>query len=71
MSKIEKIKERYFRKVIAHPEGAIVHHGDCMIYGLKGVCTRGLLHDLAPLSNPEAVYPQYWSDIDIEWSKDN
>ena len=35
--------EPWFRAVIGHPEGAVVHNGDCRIYALGPVCTCGLL----------------------------
>jgi hypothetical protein len=42
----EEIERRYRRKVIAHPEGIITHHGDCQIYrAIKPICNCGLLHD--------------------------
>jgi hypothetical protein len=37
--------QRYFRKTQAHPEGSVVHHGDCAFFCIK-VCTCGLHHDL-------------------------
>lgn len=41
----DKIISTYKRKVIAHPEGAVVHMGDCGIYNsFLGVCTCGLHH---------------------------
>jgi hypothetical protein len=46
---IENLKKRYFRKVIAYPEGIITHDGDCWIYSFLGVCNCGLIHDLLPL----------------------
>ena len=41
----EPFHQRYFRKVVAYPEGAIVHHGDCSFFNID-ICTCGLLHDL-------------------------
>ncbi len=57
---IQRIKDRYFRKVIAHPEGAIVHYGDCHIYG-NYVCHCGLHADLQWIDYEEAIklYPKY------------
>lgn len=40
-----RIHQRYFRKVMAHPEGAIVHHGDCEFFSVF-MCSCGLLADL-------------------------
>jgi hypothetical protein len=37
--------QRYFRKTPAHPDGSVVHHGDCDFFSIK-VCTCGLHHDL-------------------------
>lgn len=54
----ERIKARYFRPVIAHPEGAVVHHGDCNVYTQK-ICTCGLLHDLLPVMSAGEIYPKF------------
>ncbi|MHA1590943.1 MAG: hypothetical protein ACTSUP_00400 [Candidatus Heimdallarchaeaceae archaeon] len=61
---VNRIEKRYFRKTVEHPEGAVVHHGDCLIYSEKNVCTCGLHHDLLPLSKEliNEVYPEYWSE---------
>lgn len=40
-----KLFLRYHRRVQAHPDGEILHHGDCEIFRVK-ICTCGLLHDL-------------------------
>lgn len=59
-------KERYFRKVIARPEGGVEHYGDCDIHALSGICTCGLLKDLEPLGEEAlAIYP----DFDEHYSK--
>jgi len=56
----EEIERRYKRKVISHPEGAIVHNGDCDIYNMYlGVCTCGLRHMLLPTGLIEELYPMY------------
>ena len=58
----EEIIIRYKRKVMAHPDGAVVHNGDCGIYDASlGVCTCGLHHMLlsAPSEVVEELYPQY------------
>ena len=59
-----KIGERYFRRVIAHPQGAIVHHGDCFIYSETHLCTCGLHHDLIILPDNiiEEIYPEFWHE---------
>jgi hypothetical protein len=54
--------QQFFRKVIAHPKGAIVHHGDCSIHRVN-VCDCGLLHNLRPLSFPEKFYESYWDEV--------
>ena len=51
---LETIRDRYFRPVIAHPDGHLNHHGDCETHRAMDVynyapCTCGLLHDLKPL----------------------
>ncbi len=61
----DRIKNRYFRKVIAYPDGAVVHYGDCRIFGNNGICTCGLLLDLIPTKDPESIYPKFWE----EWYK--
>ena len=60
------IHSRYFRKVIAYPEGAIVHHGDCWVFS-TGVCTCGLLHDLLVIPKPERLYPRYLKEQGKQW----
>ncbi len=52
-----KILHRYFRRTKAHPEGAVVHHGDCDFFNIK-ICTCGLHHDLKAAS-PELVSDRY------------
>ena len=44
--------KRYFRDVMAFPEGAVVHDGDCRVFSY-GVCTCGLLHTLLPMHNQD------------------
>jgi len=68
MNKAEKrIRDRYFRPVIAHPEGAIVHHGDCGRYNFTRICTCGLHHDLQPMDPElrEKLYPKFWDEWGI------
>lgn len=59
---------RYFRKVIAHPDGAIVHHADCHIYSCIGICTCGLHHDLMPLDEDTVIklYPKVKDEVTRE-----
>ena len=61
---IVAIRARYFRVVIAHPEGAVVHHGDCNFFDHCHVCTCGLLHDLNYLGAEiaAAIYPTFWKE---------
>lgn len=64
---IARIKERYKRVVIAYPEGAIVHHGDCGIYDAElHICTCGLHHDLLPLPSEDIkeLYPEFFNEGD-------
>lgn len=42
-----RILQRYFRKTKAHPDGGVVHHGDCDFFSIR-ICTCGLHHDLRP-----------------------
>lgn len=57
----DRIKNRYFRKVMAHPEGAVVHDGDCSIWRSLKVCTCGLIHDLMwiDFKTAEEIYPKF------------
>ena len=65
-----RLKDRYFRPVIAYPDGYLTHHGDCdihrslMIYG-TAPCTCGFLHDLQALpgSIADKLYPERWHDL--------
>ena len=65
MDYIERIKDRYRRKVIAHPEGTICHDGDCRKWDI-GICTCGLLHDLISIIGDEdkidELYPEFWKE---------
>jgi len=55
-----RLRERYFRKTTASPEGAFGHHGDCEVFRVD-ICTCGFLHDLLPLApDTEALYPDFW-----------
>ena len=57
-----RILDRFFRKVIAHAEGAVVHDGDCLFHD-KRVCTCGLLHALLPAVDPDTLYPRFGEDF--------
>ena len=69
MDQAQEIKRRYFRQVIGHPDGAIVHHGDCEIYavydGMMGHCDCGLHHDLQILGDERVteLYPKYYDEL--------
>jgi len=53
---------RYFRKTIAHPNGSIVHDGDCRFFDIK-ICTCGLLHELLPMHDyQEKYYEKFWEE---------
>lgn len=60
--RVQEIKDRYFRSVIAHPEGAIVHFGDCWWYCCQ-ICNCGLHSDLAYLGLNDGaameLYPKF------------
>ena len=69
ISQLKIIKDRYFRPVIARPEGLVVHHGDCETHRAIDIycyapCTCGLLHDLKPLDGKlaEKLNPNYFED---------
>ncbi len=64
---------RYFRRVIAHPNGALVHNGDCRFSDVC-ICTCGLLDALRIRSEPRALFPQFeahemFQSNAIEWLK--
>lgn len=48
-----RIKQRYFRPVIACSTGIVTHFGDCKIYTHSKVCTCGLHMDLDVLQNEQ------------------
>lgn len=62
-AQIAALKERYFRKVIAYPEGAIVHFGDCWYYACQ-ICSCGLHADLEwlPDDAAEKLYPKFMDE---------
>ena len=67
MTAKERIIQRYKRAVMAHPEGAVVHHGDCSIYATEiQICTCGLHHDLMPLSEEDIneLYPKFYEEFE-------
>lgn len=54
-----QIMQRYFRKTMAHTEGAVLHKGDCDVFTIK-ICTCGLHDDLqkAKADFVEEHYPK-------------
>lgn len=58
--------QRYFRKTIAHPEGSVVHHGDCDFWSIK-ICTCGLHHDLMVLDPGKQT--EHYPLFDVERSE--
>ncbi len=60
--RVAGIHTRYFRKVMAHPVGAIVHDGDCNFFS-RDICTCGLLHELTWLCEPVKVFAEYWQQL--------
>lgn len=65
MSKEEKrIRDRYFRKTRAHPEGSVTHHGDCDFFSIK-ICTCGMLHDLSGSPGlASSLYPLFSEEME-------
>lgn len=68
-SRLEQIRDRYFRAVIAHPEGHLVHFGDCETHRAMEMykyapCTCGLLHDLRYIDHSLAmkIFPNMEKD---------
>ena len=68
-----KIKDRYFRPVIAFPDGHLCHHASCSIhrsidiYG-TAACTCGFLHDLRVVKDTirDKLHPTYWDESRLE-----
>jgi hypothetical protein len=67
-TRLEAIRDRYYRPNTKHPEGDLVHHGDCETHRSMEVyryapCTCGLLHDLKILGDMALrLYPQMYED---------
>jgi len=53
---------RYFRQVMAFPEGAVVHDGDCKHFSF-GICTCGLLHQLMLMTERMKYYSKFYDDL--------
>jgi hypothetical protein len=65
MSIRDEIIRIFKRNVIAYPDGAVVHMGDCNIYSAElGVCSCGLHHWLmiAPSEVIEELYPDFMEE---------
>ena len=69
-ARLLRLKDRYFRSVIAFPEGHLTHHGDCSIHRAIDVygtaaCTCGFLHDLRimPESITTKLYPKMYEEM--------
>jgi len=65
MSVKDEIIRVFKREVIAYPEGAVVHMGDCNIYNAHlGICTCGLHHWLmqAEEGTIEELYPEFMNE---------
>jgi hypothetical protein len=67
MENIPVFLQKYFREVISHPDGAIVHDGDCGCYRPHGICTCGLLNLLMQMNWDEAqkYYPNAIKELGI------
>jgi len=71
--RLEQIRDRYFRPVIAFPDGHLCHHGDCSIhraidiYG-TAACTCGFLHDLRILNESlkSKLHPNFYQELCLE-----
>lgn len=80
ITQLRAIKNRYFRPVIAYPDGYLTHHGDCEIHRAKEMyvfapCTCGLLHDLRWLewTLAEKIYPKFGDELmksDMTWEQE-
>jgi len=71
--KLEHIRDRYFRPVIAYPAGHLCHHGDCSVhrsidvYG-TAACTCGFLHDLTIVTESlkSKLHPAFYEELCLE-----
>lgn len=71
--KLEQIRDRYFRPVIAFPDGHLCHHADCSIhraievYG-TAACTCGFLHDLRIVNESlkSKLHPAFYEELCLE-----
>lgn len=61
-----RVRQGYFRKTAAHPDGQVVHHGDCDFFTTIRHCSCGLLHLLRPYAErAEELYPDFWQDLAV------
>jgi hypothetical protein len=65
-----RLKDRYFRPVIAYPDGHLTHHGNCEIHRAMDIyryafCSCGFLHDLdfIPESIALKLWPTFYDEI--------
>ena len=68
MENIPEQLKPYFRKVMAYPEGAVVHYGDCMSFN-SGICDCGLLRTLSSMEDPDKWYPNFSNEIGFHLRK--
>jgi hypothetical protein len=64
-NRLDLLRARYLRNTTAKRDGALGHHGDCLIYGAgTPICNCGLLHDLDVIApdQAESFYPKYHED---------
>lgn len=60
---LQRLKDRYFRPVIKHPDGHLGHHGDCNIWAYElEHCDCGFIHDLDDIHFYDKLYGQYDED---------
>jgi len=67
LDEMKRVTAPWFRKVIAYPNGGVVHYGDCSIYSLSRVCDCGLIKTLQWYIShkPERIYPKFWEDYQM------
>ena len=72
-AQLTAIRSRYFRPVMAHPEGHLGHHGDCHVFLPIDIyryapCTCGFNHDLRPLGHyiAEKLNPSFSNELRLQ-----
>ena len=70
---LPKSLHHWYRSVIAFPDGALVHDGDCRIYDSSlHLCTCGLLHALTRIDDVAMeVYPKFEGEMVLHESACN